>query len=51
MKGNMKKKDILKLVCFLLIGVIGFIKISETLNVSNKYSEHAEMMVQGYYDE
>lgn len=47
----MKKKDIFKLICFLFIAAIIFLKVTDLLNVSNNYSEHAEMMVQGYYDE
>ena len=41
---------ILKPILFVLIGLLIFIGILPLFNASNAYSEHAEMMIKGYYE-
>lgn len=45
-----KMKNTLKVIVFLLIGLLIFFKISSVFGVSNSFSEHAEMMINGFYD-
>lgn len=45
------KRDIIGTIGFFLVGFIIFLSIKGIFGVSNEYSEHSEMMINGYYDE
>ncbi len=45
------KKDILGTTVFLVMTCILFFAVQNVFGVSNSFSEHAEMMFEGYYDE
>ena len=45
------KKDILGTTVFLIMTCVLFLAVQNVFGVSNKFSEHAEMMFEGYYDE
>ncbi len=46
----MKKKDIFGTAAFLILTCVIFFSVQHVFGISNKYSEHSEMMFEGYYD-
>lgn len=46
----MKKKLAFKYIVFILVGLIVSYPIISLFGISNEFSEHAEMMINGYYD-
>ena len=46
----MKKSLVLKCIIFVIIGILVAYPILRVFGVSNEYSEHAEMMINGYYE-
>ncbi len=47
----MKWNEKIGTIGFFLAGLMIFMGIQEVFGVSNEYSEHAEMMIKGYYEE
>lgn len=45
------KKNIMKTILFLAIAVVLLLGVQRVLNVSNHFSEHTEMVFDGYYSE
>ena len=45
-----KIKKVLKVLVFLVIGFFIYGMVDSVFGVSNQYSEHAEMMLNGYYE-
>lgn len=45
------RRDIIGTIGFFLMGLVIYLGIYGIFGVSNEYSEHAEMMIEGYYEE
>src|SRR3546814_1623897 len=48
---SVKIKNLGKTILFLAIGGVILYQVSRLFGVSNEFSEHAEMMVNGYYEQ
>jgi hypothetical protein len=49
--GEIMKKTIIKGILFLAIGILLLLGLQSVFGVSNHFSEHTEMMFEGYYDQ